>query len=455
MYDVRDEVEVKANQLIDLIAQNKIATFKKLFMTLHAYEQATIFLQLKAEERHLVFDCFTINELADIFDAMDADEAEIIAVLEEISPKKAAAILDNMYTDNVTDILGQLDINELATYLSLMPRDSATELRELLNYDDETAGALLTTEYVAIKPESNVGDALRLVKREANNAETIYYLYVIDDSEHLIGIVSLRDLLTHPDEAGIMTITNERVIAVHPADDQTQAANLMRDYNFMALPVTDLNRQMLGIITIDDIVDVMDEEALSDYSGLAGVNVEEVAINPLTAARKRLPWLITLLFLGMSTATLISHYEALVSKASILAVFISLITGTAGNAGTQSLAVAVRRIALNEKTSMLKMILKEILIGLIIGLITGITIMLIVGIWQQNLILGFAIGIAMTCAITVANVAGALIPLAMNKLGVDPAVASGPFISTLSDLTSVLIYFSIAQIFLSNFINHH
>lgn len=229
----------------------------------------------------------------------------------------------------------------------------------------------------------------------------------------------------------------------------------MRDYNFFALPVTDSNNQMLGIITIDDIVDVIDETAISNYSGLAGVDVENIAINPFAAAFKRLPWLITLLFLGMSTATLISHYEALMSKQSVLAVFISLITGTAGNAGTQSLAVAVRQIALKEEISMFRIICKEILIGLIVGFVTGIVIMIIVGIWQTNWLLGFAIGISMMISIAVANVAGLLIPLGMNMLKVDPAVASGPFISTLSDLTSVLIYFSIAQIFLSNFINHY
>lgn len=455
MYDIRDELSVKTAELEDLIEKNKFYEFKQIFLQLHAYEQATVFLQLKAEQRHAIFDYFSVEELADVFDAMDADPVEIIEILEEISPKKASNVLDAMSTDNVADILSGIDINELATYLSLMPKKSAEELRQLLNYDDETAGSLLTTEYVAIKPKSTILEALHLVKKEANKAETIYYLYVVDSEEHLLGVVSLRDLLTNPDDQSILTIINTRVIAVHPADDQTEVANLMRDYNFTALPVTDNYNQMLGIITIDDVVDVMNEEAVSDYSGLAGVNVEKVSINPLVAAKKRLPWLITLLFLGMSTATLISRYESLLSKASVLAVFISLITGTAGNAGTQSLAVAVRRIALNEKDSMLKMVLKEILIGLTIGLITGITVTIIVGLWQNNWLLGFAIGISMMAAITVANVAGALIPLGMDKMGVDPAVASGPFISTLSDLTSVLIYFSIAQIFLSKFINHN
>ena len=252
----------------------------------------------------------------------------------------------------------------------------------------------------------------------------------------------------------ISNVLNDRVISVHVGDDQEDVAQTFRDYDFLALPVTDYEDHLLGIVTVDDIIDVIDDEAASDYSGLAGVNVEEVHENPVKAASKRLPWLITLLFLGMATASLINRYEALVSEASILAAFITLITGTAGNAGTQSLAVAVRRLAINDNKakSYLQTIFGEILTGLVTGFITGLTILVIVWIWKGNPVLGFVIGTAMMCAITVANLSGSLIPMFMDKLGFDPAVASGPFITTLSDLTSVLIYFNIASLFMSYFI---
>jgi magnesium transporter len=252
----------------------------------------------------------------------------------------------------------------------------------------------------------------------------------------------------------ISDVMSERVMSVHVGDDQEDVAQTFRDYDFLALPVTDYDDHLLGIVTVDDIIDVIDEEAASDYSGLAGVNVDEVSENPIKAAGKRLPWLITLLFLGMATASLISHYEDLVSEASILAVFISLITGTAGNAGTQSLAVAVRRLAMNDDKSntFFATVIGEVLTGLVTGAITGLTIFAIVAVWKGNPILGFVIGMAMMCAITVANLAGSLIPMLMDKLGFDPAVASGPFITTLSDLTSVLIYFNIASMFMSYFI---
>lgn len=312
----------------------------------------------------------------------------------------------------------------------------------------------MTTEYVSIVANQTVRSAMYVLKSQADMAETIYYIYVIDQEERLVGVLSLRDLIVNDDDRMIEDIMSKRVISVHVGDDQEDVAQTFRDYDFLALPVIDYDGGLLGIVTVDDIIDVIDDEAASDYSGLAGVNIEEVYENPVKAASRRLPWLITLLFLGMATASLISRYEELVSEASILAVFISLITGTAGNAGTQSLAVAVRRLAINDdkEKTIWNTIIGEVLTGLVTGAVTGLTIFLIVTVWKGNPILGFVIGMAMMCAITVANLAGSLIPMLMDKLGFDPAVASGPFITTLSDLTSVLIYFNIASIFMNYFI---
>jgi magnesium transporter len=335
-----------------------------------------------------------------------------------------------------------------------MTAEAASEIKELLHYEDETAGSLMTTEFVSIVANQTVRSAMYVLKNAADVAETIYYIYVVDTDNKLVGVISLRDLIINDEDTMIADILNERVMSVHVGDDQEDVAQTFRDYDFLALPVTDYDDHLLGIVTVDDIIDVIDDEAASDYSGLAGVNVEEVSENPIKASSRRLPWLITLLFLGMATASLISHYEELVSEASILAVFISLITGTAGNAGTQSLAVAVRRLAINDdkENSFMKTVVGEVLTGLFTGAITGLTIFAIVAVWKQNPILGFVIGMAMMCAITVANLAGSLIPMLMDKLGFDPAVASGPFITTLSDLTSVLIYFNIASLFMNYFI---
>lgn len=452
--DGQTTIEEQYDYLLAVLQADQLIEFRELFFNLHIYEQGQFYLLLNEEERQRVYTYLSPKEMADMFDVIEEDEEDVEEYLKEMKPSYVADMLAEMYTDNAVDTLNQLDKTTMAKYLSLMDTESASEIKELLHYEDETAGSIMTTEYVSIVANQTVRSAMYLLKNEATVAETIYYVFVVDRENILVGVISLRDLIVNDDDRMISDIMSERVMSVKVGDDQEDVARMIRDYDFLAVPVTDYDGHLLGIVTVDDIIDVIDEEAASDYSGLAGVDVEESSENPFKAASKRLPWLITLLFLGMSTATLIGRYEELVSEASILAVFISLITGTAGNAGTQSLAVAVRRLAVQDDkdSGFFRLIISEVLTGLITGAVTGLAIFIVVGIWKQNFPLGFVIGIAMLFAITVANLAGSLIPMLMDKLGFDPAVASGPFITTLSDLTSVLIYFNIASLFMSYFI---
>nr|WP_242590237.1 magnesium transporter [Enterococcus sp. DIV0849a] len=440
--------------LLEKLKDQQMAEFRELFLALHIYEQGQFYQSIDEADRKQIYSYLSPKELADMFDVIEEDNENMKDYIAEMRPSYAAEMLSEMYTDNAVDLLNMLDKSQKAKYLSLMSTEDAGEIKELLHYEDDTAGSIMTTEFVSIVANQTVRSAMYVLKNQADVAETIYYVYVVDQENHLVGVISLRDLIVNDDDTMISDVLSERVISVHVGDDQEDVAQTIRDYDFLALPVTDYDDHLLGIVTVDDIIDVIDDEAASDYSGLAGVNIEEVSENPIKAASKRLPWLITLLFLGMSTATLISHYEELVSEASILAVFISLITGTAGNAGTQSLAVAVRRLAISDEkdNNFGCLIISEVLTGLVTGAVTGVAIFIVVGIWQHNFPLGFVIGMAMLCAITVANLAGSLIPMLMDKLGFDPAVASGPFITTLSDLTSVLIYFNIASLFMQYFV---
>lgn len=454
MIDNQMTIEEQYAQLLQHLQADQLSEFRDLFFDLHIYEQGQFYLSLNETERQRLYTYLSPKEMADMFDVIEEDEEDVEEYLTEMKPSYVADMLAEMYTDNAVDTLNQLDKTSVAKYLSLMNPENAREIKELLHYEDETAGSIMTTEYVSIVANQTVRSAMYLLKNEAKAAETIYYVFVVNQENVLVGVISLRDLIVNDDDVMISDLMSERVISVKVGDDQEDVARTIRDYDFLAVPVTDYDGHLLGIVTVDDIIDVIDDEAASDYSGLAGVDVEESSENPFKAASKRLPWLITLLFLGMSTATLIGHYEELVSEASILAVFISLITGTAGNAGTQSLAVAVRRLAVKDDkdSGFFSLILSEVLTGLITGVVTGVSIFIVVGIWQRNFPLGFVIGMAMVCAITVANLAGSLIPMLMDKLGFDPAVASGPFITTLSDLTSVLIYFNIASLFMQYFI---
>lgn len=442
--------EEQEKELLSLLQRQDMELFREKFLDWHLYEQGQFYLSLDKKERHLMYAYLSPKEMADMLDVIEEDHEGLTDYITEMSPNYVVAILESMYTDNAVDILSQLEEETARKYLDRMKPETSVNMKKLLHYEDKTAGSIMATEYVSIVANQTVRSALTLLKKKAQEAEIIYYVYVVSPSNQLVGVISLRDLIVSDDDMMIEDMMGERVISVNVNEDQEEVAKMIRDYDFLAIPVVDDNNHLLGIITVDDIIDVIDDEAASDYSGLAGVDVEATTESSFQAALKRLPWLVTLLFLGMSTASLISHYEVLISDASILAVFISLITGTAGNAGTQSLAVAVRKLAVSDdkELNFFSLVMSEILTGIITGAVTGVVIFLVVGFWKQNFPLGLVIGIAMLCAITIANLAGSLIPILMEKLGFDPAVASGPFITTLSDLTSVLIYFNIAGLFM-------
>ena len=355
-----------------------------------------------------------------------------------------------MDSDNAVDVLKQVGEENVRTYLRLMPHKTASELRQLLNYEDETAGAMMTTEFIAVHESDTLKTAMATVKRFAEDAETIYYVYVTDDENHLTGILTLKDLIVKPDEKLVKDIMIDRVVTVHVNDAQEEVAQTIKDYDFLAIPVVDDTNTLVGIITVDDALDVIEEEATSDYSGLAGVNVDEAHQGVWAGIVNRLPGIMTLLIMGTVTAFLFRHYEPLIQQASIFAIFITLITGTAGNTGTQSLAVAIRKIGLHEEEqSFWKVLVQEGTTGLGIGLISGVVVFGIVSLWQGNIVLGGIIGFAMFASIFVAALTGTCIPFLLDKFNFDPSIASGPFITTVNDLTTVFVYFTIVSQFIS------
>ena len=421
--------------------------FKEIFLENHTYDQAQIYLSLSEEQRQLVYQYLSPEDMAPVFEIIEEDVEDVEEYLREMDERYAARMLAEMYADNAVDILQQVQEDEVRKYLRMMPHKTSNEIRNLLNYEDDTAGAMMTTEIIAIHETQTVGSAMTTVKKMAEEAETIYYVYVVDEENRLKGVLTLKDLIVHKEDVKISEIMVDRVVSVEVQESQEAVAKMIR--------VIDEEEKLIGIITVDDAIDVIDEEATSDYSGLAGVDVDEQSVNPFIAASKRLPWLISLLFLGLTTAALLSRYEGIIGQASILSIFITLITGTAGNAGTQSLAVAVRKIGLNEDESVfVKTILSEVATGIISGIATGLIIFIVVGLWQGNWILGGIIGVSMFFAITVATIAGSLIPLLIDSMGFDPSFASGLFITTVSDLTSVFVYFTIASMFLEKFLGN-
>ena len=443
-------MQLNLKELHKALKNDDIETFRLKFNDIHPYDQATFFVNQNHDERMTIYSFLSPEEVADLMEHIELENVE--PFITEMDPRFASMVLGELPTDDAVDILNEMEKEKVASFLTIMDEEEADEIKALLHYEEKTAGSIMTTEFVAINKSLTVRETMKQLKVEAPDAETIYYLYVIDEEKHLAGVISLRDLIISDEDAIVGERMNENVVSVSVGMDQEDVAQMIMDYDFLAVPVIDFQNHLLGIITVDDILDVVDEEASEDYSKLAAVSdVHRIEDSPFAAAKKRLPWLITLLFLGLFTASLIGQFEDTLEQVAILAIFMPLIAGMAGNTGTQSLAVAVRGLATGEfaNRGKLKLMVKETSTGLIIGSVCGITIMVVIYLWKGELFLGFLVGISLLATLTIATLSGAIIPLIMDKFKIDPAVASGPFITTINDLISISIYFGIATAFLS------
>jgi len=432
------------------LKNDDMESFRKNFLDLHPYDQMEFFIEQSEANRLNVYAYLSPEEFAEVMINIELKDTQLYFV--EMDPRFAAMVLSEMSADDAVDILNEMDKEEVASFLSLMEAESANEIKQLLHYEEKTAGSIMTTEYVAVYQDQTVREAMKVLKKEAPDAETIYYLYVLDESKRLVGVLSLRDLIIAGDDKRIEEVMRGNIVAVSVAKDQEEIAQTMMDYDFLALPVVDFQNHLLGIITVDDILDVVEEEAIDDYSKFAAMSDTETKdVTVLAAAKKRLPWLIILLFLGMLTANLIGQFEATLEQVAILAIFIPLIAGMAGNSGTQALAVAVRGIATGDygKQGRLKLIAREAGTGFITGAVCGIVITIVIYVWQDDIYLGMLVGFSIFASLIVATLAGTLVPMIMDRFHIDPAVASGPFITTINDIISILIYFGMATTFMS------
>ncbi|MFB4168349.1 magnesium transporter [Virgibacillus sp. JSM 102003] len=438
------------NQLQTLIKNEQTEAFRDEFLDLHPYDQAVFFMEQPEDIRLRIYMYLSPEETAEFMENIDLEDIEPFFM--EMDPRFAAMVFADMSTDDAVDILNELEKDAVVSFLTIMDKKASDEIKQLLHYEEKTAGSIMTTEFVAIYQTKTAKDTMQYLKAEAPEAETIYYLYVVDEDKKLVGVLSLRDLIIADNDTLISDLMSEKIVSVSVAKDQEEIAQMMRDYDFLALPVVDFQNHLLGIITVDDILDVMDEEASDDYSKLAGVSdIDRPNDNAFVSAKKRLPWLVILSFLGMLTASLIGQFESTLDEVAVLAIFIPLIAGMAGNTGTQALAVAVRGLANGDygKQGKMKLVLREAGTGLITGTVCGIVITVMIFLWQGQFFLGLLVGLSIMATLIVATLAGSLVPILMDRLNIDPAVASGPFITTINDIISILIYFGMATAFMN------
>ncbi len=384
--------------------------------------------------------------IADIVEEEDdEDKYELLKLFSDVKQKH---ILEEMSNDEVTDLLGELEDDEQKELLAKLNIEDRQDVKELMNYDEDSAGGLMTTEFISIRAKNTVRQTLEYLQKNTD-AETAYYLYVTDRTNVLKGVVSLRDIVSSPFDTPMLEITNPNVISVRYDVDQEEVAKLFEKYGFVLMPVVDEENHMLGIITFDDIMDVIQEETTEDIHRLGQVGKEERIDSSLLASLKsRLPWLIINLFTAILAAMVIAVFEGTISQVVALATIMPIVTGMGGNAGTQSMTIVVRGLSLKEltKENAAAILLKEIGVGILSGVVIGILIAVGSMLLEGNPIFGLVTGIAMFLNMMLANIAGYFIPVILEKCHVDPALASGVFVTTVTDVLGFLFFLGLATV---------
>lgn len=406
---------------------------------------------------------FTDEQKRDLFALLSDEEAAlIIQEMEEfdqvtlfnlLTPKRASSILKEMDTDDAADLLAELPPHETRELLELIDEESG-EIKGLLKYPEDTAGGIMTTDIISFSQEMAVEEAIQRLREIAPEAEIIYYVYVVDEETRLIGVLSLRDLISATDGTPLKEIMNQNVISVHVDVDQEEVARIVARYDLLALPVVEDEGRLLGIITVDDILDVLQEEATEDFYKMVGTSevegVDLIQASVYQVVSRRLPWLLICLVGGLLAGSVIGVFDQMLEAIVVLAIFIPVIMDMGGNVGAQSSTIFVRGIATGEieEEEVWHYFFKEFRVGLVMGAICGLLVSIATLLWQGNPYLGLVVGISMFLTVSLATVIGTLVPLLCHKVGIDPAITSGPFVTTIKDVTGLLIYFGMATIFL-------
>ncbi len=444
-------VQKTFQRLIELIRERdeKLQGFLE---NLHPSDLAELVEDLNDQQKQEFFALLSDEDAAEIIQEME--EFDQVTLFRLLTRKRASAILKEMSSDDAVDLLGEMEDEESREILTLL-KEEAADIRGLLQYPEDSAGGIMTTEFTALPYTLNVAGAIQRLRQIAPDAETIYYVYVVDDKKRLAGVVSLRELFAAKDSVLVKDIMHTNVINVHVDMDQEEVARVVSKYDLLAVPVVDEGQHLLGIITVDDILDVVEEEATEDIYKLVGTSEVEgkdfLDATAFNVASKRLPWLVISLLGGLVTGGVINFFEMTLHKVFALAFFIPVIMDMGGNVGTQSSTVFVRGLATGEIeiSEVWRYFFREVKIGFTMGLVTGGMLAAAATIWQPAIVnLGLVVGLTMFATVTLAAVIGTLIPMIFNNYGIDPAITAGPFVTTIKDVTGLLIYFLVANAFL-------
>ena len=426
------------------------AVLKELLTEYHASEIAIILEGLPQESRDRIINILPSDLASDVLSEMDA-ESHPERILENLNPEKRSEIVEELDYDDATDIISQLPEEQQNEILLELDEEDASTIRNLLTYAEDTAGGIMNTQVLKLNGKSSKKEALDEVIRQSEEMEEFYTINVIDDDNVLLGIVSLKDIIKSKNSIKVAELIQVDFVYVLADTDQEEVAKLISQYNLTSIPVVDEEMHLLGRITFDDVIDVLEEENTEDILKISGVSEdEELAGNWREAVKSRLPWLVLNLGTAFLAASVIRYFHGTIAQLGIIAGYMTMIAGMGGNAATQALAVTVRRISLNDLTDnqAYRTVLKEFTVGLINGAVIGAIVFAFAYLYDLNPLLGLVVFLAMTGNLIIAGVAGSAIPLVLKRVGIDPAVASSIIITTFTDVFGFLLLLGMASRFI-------
>jgi magnesium transporter len=442
-------VDFLREQIQTLLAAGQGEEAAQMLRDLHPADSADLLYNLDSEDRALMLHLLEWDEVASVLEEMD--EEEMVEMVRELSVADLADVLDEMAPDMAADLLGELSADEASALINEM--EESDEVVPLLAYPEDTAGGIMNSARHMLRRHMTAQHAMDFLRQFYHEEQDLYYLYVLDRYQRLVGLVSLRSLVLAEPHQTLGEIMHEDIFTVSPETDQEEVARMLARYNLLALPVVDENRRLLGIVTVDDVVDVLQDEATEDMQRLGGsepLSQPYFAVPLIMVARKRIGWLLLLFVGGTLTSSVMRYFEAELEQILMLVVFIPLLIGTGGNAGSQSVSTIIRALAIGEVEfrDSFRVIFRELSTGLLVGTLLGIVGFFLAIVWGAGIPLALVVALSLPVVCTWANVVGGLVPLLAERAGIDAAVVSAPFITTLVDASGLAFYFLIARLVL-------
>ncbi len=440
-----------------LLSEKQYKAIKSIFDTLNPVDIAAIFPELDEKDMVILFRLIPKENAADVFTYLEPEEEQVL--LEALTDTEITVIMNDMFIDDAVDIIEEMPANVVERMLSLSG-DKRNAINTVLNYPEDSAGSIMTLEYISLLPSMTIGDALKKVKSAGIHTETVYTCYVVEKHK-LLGIITAKDLLTCDDDEIISSVMETNIITVNTHTDKEEVASLFNKYDFLSLPVTDNENCLVGIVTVDDAMDVLQEEAEEDFQKMAAITPNDkpyLRTTPFSIWKSRIPWLLLLMISATFTGIIISSFESALSKLVVLTAFIPMLMDTGGNSGSQASVTVIRGLSLGEvgTKDVFKVMWKEfrvsVLCGITLAVASFLKVILVDGMLMKtsgvDLTVALVVSLTLWLTVMCAKFIGCTLPILAKKLKFDPAVMASPFITTIVDAVSLLVYFSFAKMLL-------